>query len=182
MLVLSSDPHDDEATASVAILADKIQASASEDIINAGICILANCNDMDATDLFEVLATARALLVILTRASLESAQQLHVIRRWKQISEHSEFATVEVIPVSTPGFIFPGEALYSDDIPVRGDVVLQWRSGPSRHALQSLFKKIAANLSTNASDYILNAQAHEICARIPRSQGPRQCELSIYQL
>jgi len=85
-----------------------------------------------------------------------------------------------VIPVSTPGFAFPGHSFYSELLP---NIWRQCTSPGSDSEdvadaethIQAFFRLIAIPFSTHSTERVLDAQAEDVVARIPTiSKGRRE--------
>jgi len=153
MLVISSDPHDNEAIAAVGILCSKI----NEDVVSrcsTGICNIVDHDPSEEDWLASVVHSSRALLVLLSSGTCESVPQLRSICG----------RAAEVIPVLTEGFRFPSEAYYTDTLPG----IFPYAEAAA--TVRLLFRKVAVTLSLNASDAVLEAQAQAVVQRIPRGR------------
>jgi len=158
MLVVSSDPNDDEAAASVGILVSNIQESILE-FVDKGIYVLADQDDLSRQDMADAVWGARAVVVILTPGSLSSAEQLQAIVDAMGVGD-----SLPVVPMNTPHFRFPSEQ-YQDRL------MAHFPSDTANEVwlrIQRLFKRISVFFATNASASIIQAQALEMLTRIPR--------------
>lgn len=168
--VVVSVGHTDEAIASAGILVHKIKAKVLGFVPQGINCIDSEIQD-DIHSLYGLVANSRAVVLILTRDTLDSLPQLKTIAHaMKAAEEHRGWPAV--IPVCTPGFLFPNDTFYSEMLPCI------WRrhtipgSGSEDVAdaeirIQAFFRLIAITFSTHSSERVLDAQAEDIVARIP---------------
>jgi len=186
LVVVSSDPDDDEATAAAAI----VVAMGRETFVglsSGGVIMAANANDDGAErDLEPAVVDALAVIVVLSRKSLESLPQMRLIMlameaaavardkgtptptpaTWTN-SIPNDVPPLEVIPMNTPSFTFPSSAEL-DDIMSRVMV----KDQAAAHAnLKEFFKIIAISLASGAPHNVLAAQVGMATARIPRHTG-----------
>merc|ERR1711920_518834 len=178
--VVVSVGHSDEAIASAGILIRKIKAKVLGFVPQGINCIASDIQD-DLHSLYGLVAHSRAVVLILTNDTLDSLPQLKTIAVAMKAAEENEGWPV-VIPVSTPGFSFPSHSFYSEMLP---KIWRQCTSSTSlgsdsedvadaeRH-IQAFFRLIAIPFSTHSSERVLDAQAEDVVARIPKkSKGGR---------
>jgi len=149
---ISAVTADDEAMASACILLFKIQ----EELFVTYAKRVRLTSDLTQVEEGEgALSLAFALIVLASRSTLISLPQLQAI-----VAALESGRTV--VPVTLPGFSFPGQSFYSEALPSL------WRDNTERAvaALQSYFKLIAVDFSTHSSDGVLETQAHSILERI----------------
>ena len=105
-VVVSSDPTDDEATASAGILYCKMSNSLV-DFMQEGMHLLCDVSDLSGEEICESCTKARAVTILLSRNSLESRDQLIAI--YSSMTALAQRTAMCVIPVNLPGFEFPNE-------------------------------------------------------------------------
>merc|ERR1719240_385206 len=100
---------------------------------------------------------ARCVIVLLSRGSLESEEQLKVIA--EVMLKRMDFPVV--VPVHLPGFQFPSEHYFEQVLPI------VWLDGniDMRSHLEEFFNHISLRLSTDASEMELFAQAQRVLDR-----------------
>ncbi len=169
MVIISSLPGHDEATAAAGILASKIHEQVMQRV-PAGLCVLAGIvteAGPDSDDLIYLgIQRARAMVIILSgegdRGSLASRRQLQVILDAMSVD------CLEIIPACMPCFRFPTQTFYAEipslftDPTHAEEVALR---------IQGLFQRIAIPWQINASDKTLSAQATDLVKRIPTIAG-----------
>lgn len=161
MLLISTVRRDKEAIATAAILMMKMQRSLQQ-VCDTGCCLLAEVAGNVAEGNFQAITSARAVVVILCKGSLDSTEQLQDIVDVMGAAER-----MDVIPVFTPGFDMPSKVFLHEEVPERfGQDIGSIASA----RIQELFKRIALNFSSHGSDLILEAQTKELLARIPTKQ------------
>jgi len=159
MLVISSLPGSDEATAAAGILAAKLRGQVME-FVKPGICVLADVEAQD-DEVMEAVSKAHAVLVVLSLGSLRSPQQLQVILHTQKAA-----GAVEVVPILTSSFRFPDRTFYEQELrPVYA------HAAALSEALRCFFKHIAVGLATDASDHVLDAQCRDVAGRIPKDKA-----------
>jgi len=163
-LVISTDPCDDEATATGGILLIKIAHDVLS-IVPSGACMLADLGDVDArnSNSRQLITNARALVMIFTKSSLMSMPQLQTL-----VAACS--ADVSIVPVSTPNFSFPGSDYFAKTLPAiwRGEEI-----DKVVEVIQLTFTAICVYFATHSSDDILTVQSKEILKRLPAgTKGP----------
>jgi hypothetical protein len=160
--VVSVDELDDEALAGAGILMKKLHALVTN-IGGGGFCCFADydCEDQKQSHFTSVIDQARAVVVILSVGTLGNPKQLTVMTDAMLVREHAEKKkgnTLPVVPLCTPSFRFPDEKFYKTTLPVFFNSTAE-RAAPY---IQSFFKRIAVQLSTSASDAILEKQLEEV--------------------
>jgi len=168
-LVVSSLPGCDEATAGAGILVNKIQSTVGR-FVKGGICMLADFKTLNDVDICEVVFRAYTVVVVLSQGSLECPQQLQLIAECFGSDSH-----VEVVPVTLPSFKFPAKEYYDEYLPSE----FQDDSAMMADSVRALFKNIAVQFATHASNKVLDAQAMELLARIPTSMKDVDRTMSI---
>mmetsp|Transcript_75385 Transcript_75385/g.157101 ORF Transcript_75385/g.157101 Transcript_75385/m.157101 type:complete len:1790 (+) Transcript_75385:72-5441(+) len=171
MLVISSRPHDDEASAASGILSAKIQTEVSA-YFKGGICHLANLPDDSQQVALEVVRTAKAVIVILSQGSLHCEPQLIAALTAVQVA--NETRTLEVIPVFTPDFRFKEMKLFSGSKAAS-------EFADAEQLIHSFFKRIAISLSTHASEAVLDAQCKDVATRLVAARSKQGNKLSMIQ-
>jgi len=164
-VVVSCLPHDDEATASAAILAGLIQEKVL-DIAPAGVLFLADLPPLTEDgqaqqQVQQCVQSAHAVIVVLSPGSLESLSQLQVIV--DAIGEE-----VTCIPVNTPNFRFPGPDFFDEEMP---KLLGEQQAALVTERLRRFFKSITIAFTTYASQQVLAVQAQAAVQRIPRSKA-----------
>jgi hypothetical protein len=187
MLVISTDPTNDEAIAATRILVGKIKERVMR-VSDQGICCLMD-HIQNPEGIAMLVRQARAGVIMLSAGSLESIPQLMAIVEImamstpdRRLSDGSVEQAVgdtrsdaafakesisrpAVIPVNIPGFVFPGEKYFEKTLP------LLWPRRSTNNLvkdhMQSFFKRIAIPFSTDAADQVLDVQAHEVFMRVP---------------
>jgi len=161
--LVSVDIDSDEAIAAAYILILKIESEVS-DVYPGGVRALCDF-DEQRRDIRRRLKRAHAVVVILSRGSLQCYQQLDVIVTCMQIQESHHDNGHVVLPVNLWDFQFPGAGFYESSLPAlwQGDVqdVTEW--------LRSFFLLITVTLSTLASDVVITSQAKEVTTRLRNS-------------
>lgn len=154
------DGFDDEALAAAGTLHRKIAAQFHR-ICAGDICCLA---DYPPETDFDIRAgDLHAIVVVLSARSLEVQAQLNIIVMGQKYFE------VGVIPMNCPAFNFPTDEYYDKLLPRMWQGCSGCRDvGESVGHIKAFFKRISAPLTMYASDAILNTQAEEILARIPK--------------
>jgi len=161
LVVISTAPGDHEALASAGILVCKIQEKVLE-FCKAGFLVLADVVTAHDEDVHRAVCSARAVIIMLSRGSLESAEQLQIIMDAMVVAGETE-----VVPMITASFRFPSKQFYDEEFGRRlsNDTdVAQMRS-----RVEGLFKRIAVPWHTHSSDNVLSAQAADLIKRIPKS-------------
>lgn len=168
MLVVSSDPADEEATATAAILVSKISATVYT-FMQEGICMLADLPACDEREERARVASARALIVVLTPGTPTQPEQLRAIAAGMARLAEAR-ARYEVVPVSTPKFEFPSSDEYYTIMLPR---LWQGVGLQDYGAVRAFFKRLAVALSTHDSDSVIASQAQQIADRVPQVSGAR---------
>lgn len=183
MVVVSSKPNDDEATATAGILISKIHSTIYA-LGEKGICMLADFDTPDELEVADCAYNARCVVVILSAGSLEDVQQIKTItyammalsdapaaddsgsRTITSSSTTNASVKIDVIPVCVPGFQFPSAGYF--------DLVLPkvWPGGrrKARPMVQALFKRIAVPFAVDQSDEVIGAQAQSVLERVPKGK------------
>merc|ERR1712137_285169 len=113
----------------------------------------------DVDELCRNAFKARCVILLLSRGSLESEEQLQVIG--EIIMHGAPFPAL--VPVHLPGFEFPSEPYFKEILPK----VWPGSSAEMRSCLQGFFNRISLRFSTEASEVELSAQAQRVLDRIP---------------
>jgi hypothetical protein len=163
MVLISSMLYDCEAIAAASILNSKIQEDVKA-VAEGGSCLLVN-HDPDIDGVANAVARATAVVVVLTQGTMQSLQQLAAIVELMTTISSVDQHPPQVIPVNTPGFIFPNEAYYQEAFPS----IWPGDSTAAAVHMQSFFKQIAVFFPTNDSDSILDKQAMEVVSLIPKN-------------
>jgi hypothetical protein len=161
MLVISSDPGDNEAMAAAGILVSRTREKILESV-PGGIYTMADQADLDRQELVDIVCGARAVIVILTQGSLMSEQQLQTIVDAMGFCDSSS-----LIPVNAPHFKFPSQAYHAEYLVHRFP---KSTADDIWSRVQQLFKIISVALATSASLQIIDTQAKEVLARIPKTK------------
>lgn len=160
MLLVSSDAEDDEATASAAVLALKVQQKV-DSFVYGGVHLLSDSTGWTVAGLCDICLSAHAVVVMLTKGSLQSQHQLPEIFAIAKMVE--QCATLPYICVATPSFEFPPEEYYLETLPN-----LRPRDfDPAAAWVRSLFVKITISFPTHLSDFHLEATMANVVAAIP---------------
>merc|ERR1719401_482358 len=77
----------------------------------------------------------------------------------KQFTKGKESGDLSVVGICTPGFKFPTDEFYTTTTFGRGGTVRWDGTTSAGYCIQAFFKRIAVQLSTHASDTILETQA-----------------------
>jgi hypothetical protein len=178
--VVVSVGHTDEAIASAGILVHKIKAKVFGFVPQGINCIDVGIQD-DPDSLYGLVANSRAAVIILTNDTLDSLPQLKTIAEAMRAVEENR-GWPAVIPVCTPGFLFPSDSFYSEMLPC---VWRRWASPGSDSQeirmdvadaeirIQAFFRLIAIPFSTHSSERVLDAQAEDVVTRIPTKSKAR---------
>jgi len=168
MLVVSADPGDDEALAAMEILVHKLP----DDLTSAAtVCCPANHVSGEETALGDLVASSRAVFVLLSRDSLVNAQQLAVILSATRAQADGSPAP-EVIPLCTPSFALPGGSYYSKLLP-------KFLLGDAKEAeklLRSFLEGAALPFSVLAPESAMDAQAVQVVKRMQSRQGGQRLD------
>lgn len=162
-VVISSLPHNDEATAAACILNLKI----TRDVLalnETGTRLLVDMGEVIDV-VAEAIAKCQAGIVMLSFGTMESSPQLVAIAQLMSTVAQCEAQAPGVIPVTLPGFGFPDAAYFEVGFPKF------WPYANYSEAslfIQTFFKRIAVGFHTGASDQALDTQVLDILARIPR--------------
>jgi len=184
LVAISADQGDDEAIASASILVSKLQECLNQRMEGGQGEPLCSLCDMDLSDLYalaDFIANSQTIIVLLSVGTMASPQQLVAILEGGaiQVSWGSECAMSPikskpsapddkvrmVIPMTLPGFIFPGVHFYSAVLPG----MLPMHNEEAQNCVRAFFKLIACPLSTHASDQLLDLQAADVVARVPKA-------------
>merc|ERR1719384_380426 len=111
-LMISSDRHCDEATAVVFLVRAKLESELMDAVPN-GLCCL--CDFAESPCVLQGVASARAVMVLLSSGTLTSPQQLAIAAC--AVKARADFGSPDVIPVSIPGFVFPIEEFFATSLP-----------------------------------------------------------------
>ena len=111
MVVLSCDTSDDEAVASMCILKTKIYQDVDR-LVEEGICMLCDCDEGGTSRLKRLVESARAVAVVLSRDTLRRISQIITIIMGMGAQR------TQMIPITLPGFNFPGDEYYIKALPV----------------------------------------------------------------
>jgi len=163
MVLISSLPSSDEAMASACILHSKIREDVMR-VAEEGCCLLAD-HDPDTDGITAAVARSRAVIVLLSQGTMESLPQLAAIVELMSTVASVSSSPPQVIPVNTPGFQFPDAAYYETVFPR----IWPGESDTAAASIQAFFKRIAVFFATNASDGVIDTQAREVVARIPKT-------------
>merc|ERR1712194_186905 len=154
MVVVSSDPVDDESTATAGLLIGKIRARVFRFCLE-GICMLADMPPLDEEKYAStVIKGARAMIIVLSRGSLECVSQLQAIVTTP--------ANVDTIPVFTPGFNTPSTSYFDEVLPKI------WPGEEALANVRRLFQLSSVIVTADAMDDALEAHASLVLDRIPR--------------
>jgi len=159
-IVISADPCDPEAAAAACILTCKTQEVAPT-LLKEGICFLSDCMGMGIVGHCLAVATARALVVILSSETLTSRHQLEIISHATGLNEKGQGPLT--ISANVLGFSFPGASYHDQVLPQIWPQV----SKAQAHHVCSFFRAISCPYSVHASDQVLRAQTKAIVGRIP---------------
>jgi hypothetical protein len=156
-------PYDCEAIAAASVLNSKIQEDVKA-LVAEGTCLLPN-HDSDIDSLVGAVAKATAVIVMLTHGTMQSLPQLATIVEVMTTAASVDKHPPQVIPVNTPGFVFPNEGYYHETFPKI------WPSDSTAAAahIRSFFKCIAVFFETNESDSVLDMQAKHVVSCIPKN-------------
>merc|ERR1712150_230075 len=158
MLLMSSDPEDDEATAAAGILMQRTSQQTLS-LRSSGISLLADQGEMSEEEQMIAIRDADAVVVLLTRGSLRSVLQLRVLLTAIDVAEHTQktpgSGPFELVPVSVQGFEFPT----GSNLAATLAEVFPEAHAKAQTNLKFFFKRISIFLSTNASIEIIDAQA-----------------------
>eukprot|EP00971_Amphidinium_carterae_P190881 3787773-Amphidinium_carterae.1 len=168
-LVACADPADDEAVAAVSILLMKV----NDQVVALGVPCVVNVTDhAQATNDPAVLEEAlyatqasRAVIVILTRRSLEVFLQISMI-------VVGMAASCTMIPVSVWDFNFPTATYYATQLPQQWPSLNALPVTEAEGHLKSFFKLITVFLSTMGSDQVLNVNGASVVSRVPEHYDP----------
>lgn len=162
-VVISSHPCSDEASAAAAVLITKIHHDVLTFARRGVRCI--GPDDMDQVD--TIVSKARAVVVLLCGDTLMSLPQLRVVALamvlYERAGGRGDFAAA-AIPVTLPGFQFPGTEYYQETLPK----IWPGCAASIPYHIQAFFRVIAVHFATDASDELLTTQAHQVTSRIPR--------------
>ena len=111
MVVLSCDTSDDEAVASMCILKTKVYQDVDR-LVEEGMCMLCDCDEGDTFRLKALVESARAVAVVLSRDTLRRIPQIITIIMGMGTQR------TQMIPITLPGFHFPGDEYYIKALPV----------------------------------------------------------------
>eukprot|EP00403_Amphidinium_massartii_P033208 CAMPEP_0178447836 /NCGR_PEP_ID=MMETSP0689_2-20121128/41642_1 /TAXON_ID=160604 /ORGANISM="Amphidinium massartii, Strain CS-259" /LENGTH=1568 /DNA_ID=CAMNT_0020072939 /DNA_START=10 /DNA_END=4713 /DNA_ORIENTATION=- len=168
-LVISSDPNDDEASATAGILLAKITERTSQLNLGSLYCLCdVEVTDDDANQLAQLIQFARANIVLLTPQSMQSLLQLRII------IEAVGYGAFNIIPVSTPLYSFPTETYYAHVLPPLAAQATNKDLDIAITAVRTFFKTIAVFFGTHSVEKVLEAQALEIFNRIPKVRVDKQ--------
>jgi len=163
-LVACADDKDDEAIAAVSILTRKL----NQTVVSLVGSRFVDTTSYDYEDVVEdtlaALEVARAVVVLLSRGSLEASSQVTVIVGGMKSS-------AAMIPVNTWDFNFPSASYYDRQLP---QVWEQRKSllpslQETQTCVRSFFKLITIFLSTMGSDQVLTTQSENVLRGFPRS-------------
>jgi hypothetical protein len=160
--VISSDPGNDEATASASILLMGIQEHVMNRVPNGIIQLPEYDEDLDAVT--KTVWEARAVAVVLSQNTLRSIQQLVVIVELMSAQEVAQDGKgPAVIPINVVGFNFPDAMYYGETLP------RIWPMEPddAEVGIKAFFKRITCFLGTHAGEDVIKTQALTIFNRIP---------------
>jgi len=163
--VISADPCDPEATAAACILVHSMQEVART-ITKEGVCFLSDCMGMGTVGHCLAVATARALVVILSMETLSSVHQLEILAHAMGLNEQGQGPVT--ISANIFGFSFPGTTYYSQVLPQIWPEV----SEAQARRIRSFFHTISCPYWTHASDQVLQAQTEAITRRISSGWTP----------
>jgi len=171
-VVVSADPHDDEAIAVAGILGLKI----GRHVFNTAAGSIANLHDFDFVhgivgmsgsreDIMksvysQVILSSFACVIVLSAKTLACGEQLYAIAQSQDLHPHC------IVPLTSPSFRFPNELFYLEKLS-RCSLLGSFTDAESR--VRSFFYRIAIAFSTNASDQLLTVQAQEVFRRFPTS-------------
>jgi len=184
LILISAEPGNDEAMAAASILASKVQDALFRNFDGAAGLVI-SLSDRDLGDLNAIgtcLASARAIIILLSAGTMQSPSQLVAILESasrkavlpKQMSKGSTDPMTSpkslsdncvVIPMTLPGFTFPTDHYYSAILPV----MVPTGTDEPEASVRNFFKLIAAPFSIEASDQVLDVQAKGVAARVPKN-------------
>ncbi|CAE7380643.1 Ank1 [Symbiodinium sp. KB8] len=168
LVVISSEPGNDEATAAASILCRKMNAGVAACGTSA-ICLVDSGRNQ--FHMANCVARCRALVVLLSFGSLSSIFQLHaIVELMLQLDELGSESKNKpaIIPVNLPEFQFPQAAYYEEQLPVIwGEADLQ----KAAEKIKSFFRFITINLPIHASDLLIETQCLEVLKRIPEESS-----------
>jgi len=171
MVLVSSDPSDDEASAAAGILVAKMRL-ALIGFMQEGVFMLAGEDDLTDDQAARYMQEARCIIVILSARTLRCPSQLKLIIQsmdivveQKRTSSSVQFAA---IPVSVPFFQFPSPDYFNEDLPK----YLTSSTEKDGGRIHMFFKRLAIAFATHASDDVIESQVTHVVAAIPRGAGP----------
>ncbi|CAE7840919.1 Ank1 [Symbiodinium necroappetens] len=168
LVVISSEPGNDEATAAASILCRKMNAGVAACGTSA-ICLVDSGRNQ--FHMANCVARCRALVVLLSFGSLSSIFQLHaIVELMLQLDELGSESKNKpaIIPVNLPEFQFPQATYYEEQLPVIwGEADLQ----KAAEKIKSFFRFITINLPIHASDLLIETQCLEVLKRIPEESS-----------
>jgi len=166
MVLVSSDPADDEASAAAGILVAKMRL-ALLGFMQEGVFMLAGEDDLEDDQAARYVEEARCLIVILSAKTLQCPSQLKLIIQSMELivsQKNSHSATFAAIPVSIPFFQFPSPEYFSEDLPK----YLPSSSEKASDMVHMFFKRLAIAFATHASDDVIENQVMHVVAAVPR--------------
>jgi len=161
-IILSADACDSEAVAAGGILIHL--AKDFELTLKAGVCLLADHMDMGIVGHRFTIATARAVVVILSTDTLCSRHQLEIVAHAMGLSEKGQGPTT--IPANLFGFSFPGSHYYGQVLPRIWPEV----SEAQVRYIGAFFRSTSCPYAIHASDQVLQAQIEAIIWRFAPSR------------
>lgn len=180
-LAISSDRNSDEAIAVVYLMKMKMEAGLNG-LDQKGICCLCDFED-DGSVVLQAMACIRAVIVLLSSGTLASAQQL-AVGAWAtkvQVDVSTELGTLDVVPVSIPGFVYPVEEFFAKTSinMFRTAVGVKFGFKDATEFVQALrdfFGNTSATLTPQSSERVLDHEVHDLLSRMRR--GPRSSRLT----
>merc|ERR1712151_810300 len=135
-------------------------------LMKEGVCFLSDHMDMGIAGHCHTIATARALVVILSIGTLSSHHQLQIIAHAKGLNGKGQGPVI--IPANIFGFSFPSAHYFSQVLPQLWPEV----SGEEMHNIGAFFSATSWPLALHASRQVLQAQTKAIIERVPRDHRP----------
>merc|ERR1712117_26441 len=176
-LMVSSDRHSDEATAVVYLLRMKLK-SELEDLVPNGMCCL--CDFAGSVDItLGGVASVRAVIVLLSSGTLSCPLQLAFSAC--ALKAMGDSGSLDVIPVSIPGFVCPIEEFFATVLPDLFRTTTGVEFGFAEvadfvQASREFFWSSRVALSTYGSEQLLYHEVQDLLQRMRR--GPRRTTIS----
>jgi len=194
MVVISSNPQDDEAVAAASILSLKLQEKLMH--TQALMCSLCDRDTSDIDAILSCIDKARAVIVLLSAGTIRCWSQLLVLLDVSTVrtdilqtnsgkvsgmassgavsdkspmgspvhNSSSDQNKRPVIPMTLSNFAFPDDQFYEVTLPS----ILPRSHYEAAELLRSFFRLIAMPFSTAASNQVLEAQVNMVSTRIPK--------------